>query len=87
MEHLNPALDDDSEDLSLEEVQTAVIVPDLLAFNRMVAEWAREVKGLDRKRRYELRRWKPHMYCRVAIGDGPDKVSKLFRVDWFQSRC
>jgi hypothetical protein len=80
--------EEDSPDLTDEEIEGAVDTVDSNSFVRLLEEALRplirpNVSGTIR--RQELRRRRPHLYCRttLAIDGEPDKVL-LFRVDWLQ---
>jgi hypothetical protein len=80
--------EEDSPDLTDAEISSATDTVDSNDFVRTIEEVLRpmvrpnvgfSIQG------HELRRRKPHLYCRTRVGlDGePDKVL-VFRVDWLQ---
>lgn len=85
----NTMPDEDSPDLTDEEIAGAVDTSDSNAFVKALEE---EIRPLIRPnvaaaiQSHELRKRKPHLYCRtrVALDSEPDKVL-LFRVDWLQN--
>lgn len=86
---LGPMPDEDSIDLLDKEIESAVVTKDSTDFIRLLEE---EVRPYLRPncaaaiKSHELRRRKPHLYCRtrLALDGEPDKVL-LFQVDWLQN--
>lgn len=81
-----PAEDEDSPDLTDEEIEGAVETKDQNDFVRLLEETLRplvrpNVGGAILG--HDLRRRKPHLYCRTRIAPHgePDKVL-VFQVDW-----
>lgn len=89
LEHLElPPPEEDSEDLTDAEIASAEVTEDANHFVKVLEETLRpmvrpNVGGAIQA--YELRRRKPHLYCRTRINfhGEPDKVL-VFRVDWLQ---
>lgn len=86
---LGPPPEEDSLDLTDAEIAAAVETKDSTDFIRLLEENIRpylrpNVAGAIKS--HELRRRKPHLYCRtrLALDGEPDKVL-LFRVDWLQN--
>jgi hypothetical protein len=78
--------DDDSPDLTDEEVEGAIPTRDSNDFVRNLEELIRPLIRPNVSasiKSHELRRRKPHLYCRtcLAIDGEPDKVV-LFQLDW-----
>lgn len=80
--------EDDSPDLTDEEIVGAIPTQDSKSFVSALEEVLRplvrpNVGGSIAS--HELRRRKPHLYCRtrIALDGEPDKVL-LFEVDWLQ---
>lgn len=78
--------EEDSEDLTDEEIAGALETTDSNHFVKLFEELLRpavrpNVTGVVQS--YQLRRRKPHLYCRATLGFSgePDKVV-IFRVDW-----
>lgn len=83
-----PPPEDDSPDLTDDEIESATDTADSNDFVRALEETLRplvrpNVGGSIQG--HELRRRKPHLYCRTRIGlhGEPDKVL-VFRVNWLQ---
>lgn len=80
--------DEDSADLTDAEIEGAVETTDSNHFVQSLEEAIRpniRPNVAAAVQSYELRKRKPHLYCRarVALDGEPDKVL-LFRVDWLQ---
>jgi hypothetical protein len=75
---------EDSEDFTAEEAEMAILAP-TATFVIQSADEAAQDQSVPI--RYELRRRKPHMYCRALIGkpEAPDKVL-VFRLDWLKEQ-
>jgi len=74
---------EDSEDFTAEEAEYAIPAATSQFVLASAGEVAEALPG--RSIRYELRRRRPHMYCRTLIGTpgNPDKVL-VFRLDWLK---
>lgn len=86
---LGPMPDEDSIDLLDEEIRGAVETKDSTDFVRVLEEMIRPYLRPNVAaaiKSHELRRRKPHLYCRtrLALDGEPDKVL-LFQVDWLQN--
>jgi hypothetical protein len=77
--------EDDSPDLTDDEIAGAIETSDSNHFVRMLEETIRPIVGASIQKQ-ELRRRRPHLYCRtrLAIDGEPGKVL-LFRVDWLSN--
>lgn len=90
-----PLLDDDSEDLSNEEVERAVETSDEKQLVRILTEelspgHASIGKGDARYAvlGHQIRRRKPHLYLRTRLGcPGEPEKTLVFRVDWAESQA
>lgn len=73
--------EEDSPDLTDEEVESARVSKDVTDFVKTLYEEARASEG--RIRGHELRRRAPYLYSRtrIAFPTGPDRVI-MFRLEW-----
>ena len=76
--------EEDSPDLTDEEVQTAVATDNTGDLSRRLGTFLRESPGTQLEA-HELRRRKPHLYWRVKLKTptGEDQ-SLIFQADWLQ---
>lgn len=73
--------EDDSEDLTDEEIDQAVEVGSPLQLAEVVGEHIKKTAGQQLKK-HELRRRKPHLFWRVRL-ESPEEVL-VFQVDWLE---
>ncbi len=88
LDYKDIAAEEDSPDLTDEEIAVAVETTDSNSFVSALEEAIRPMirpNVAAAIQSHELRKRKPHLYCRtrVALDGEPDKVL-LFRVDWLK---